>query len=779
MRRFLSVAVVIVLAVLPVNAVLKEKDLGNTLSILRDELTSSYQELERQSGLMKEQQENVKKDLVTVLAKSSQNSLMLYSQKPDYIFDLTYACHEATEQYARFQQTVLPFRSFIRRIDNEIARYDSLMVHLSSMPTMMLTEREKIDRSVCLTLVVSIRRTLKENSEQLNDYIRYYKMTEERLRSLNDYANKRYADIQTSIFKNGGESYFSILASLRTEYRTTKDAVTGKYRSAKKLNSQWDSRVIVLLFFIIIVCGLISYSLNAVAVRYIRKQRWSPAWLDEKSQCVVLTATVVTMAILLGIIRWIYKDQNFIIMASDLLVEYIWLLGVILISLLLRLNMTQIKSGFRIYSPLILIGLIVIVFRIVLIPNDLVNLIFPPILLLCSYWQWKAMKKHNRIVPSSDRFFTYMSEAVLLFSLAFSWIGYTLLSVQVLIWWIMQLTCVLTITCFKGLLQSWAASNGMDDQPITEAWLYRLICKVVVPAMAVYSLLISIYWAADIFNLSSTTKAIFTNRFIDTGTIAISIHALALVVTLFFLFSYINATVKELLRLYFEKSDKSTAETRSVMMKNVVQVAVWGMWIIISLSILHVSNTWLVVISGGLSTGIGFASKDILENIYYGISLMTGRVKVGDYIECDGTRGRVSSISYTSTMVDTVDGSVIAFQNSQLFTKNYKNMTKNHGLELDTLEVGVAYGTDIAKVRQLLTEAIVKLDCVMRKSDTKILLKGFGDNSIDLKILVWVSVRTHAKANSDVLECVYNTLNENNIEIPFPQRDVRILEHQG
>ena len=75
----------------------------------------------------------------------------------------------------------------------------------------------------------------------------------------------------------------------------------------------------------------------------------------------------------------------------------------------------------------------------------------------------------------------------------------------------------------------------------------------------------------------------------------------------------------------------------------------------------------------------------------------------------------MSSISYTSTMIDTVDGSVIAFQNSQLFTKNYKNMTKNHGYELDTLEVGVAYGSDLTFVKQILRDAVMQLDCIYKK----------------------------------------------------------------
>lgn len=123
----------LLLFALQANAVLKEKNLDNTLSILRSELTNYHKDLERQTGLMKQQQEEVRKNLIDIFSKSNQNSLMLYSQKPDYIFDLTYACHEATEQYSRFQNSVLPFTSLLSRTDSEIARYDSLIVNLSQM----------------------------------------------------------------------------------------------------------------------------------------------------------------------------------------------------------------------------------------------------------------------------------------------------------------------------------------------------------------------------------------------------------------------------------------------------------------------------------------------------------------------------------------------------------------------------------------------------------------------------------------------------------------------
>ena len=261
--------------------------------------------------------------------------------------------------------------------------------------------------------------------------------------------------------------------------------------------------------------------------------------------------------------------------------------------------------------------------------------------------------------------------------------------------------------------------------------------------MGVMSVLISLYWAADVFNLTDVMWNLFSHNFIDSKNLRVSIISIVMVANLYFTFSYLYHTINDLLEIHFEKKDLSTAASHNIMSRKLVQVVVWGVWLLVALAIFHVSNTWLVVISGGLSTGIGFASKDILENIYYGISLMAGRVKIGDWIECDGTRGKVSSISYTSTMIDTVDGSVIAFQNSQLFTKNYKNMTKNHGYELDTLEVGVAYGSDLTFVKQILRDAVMQLDCIYKKRGVKIVVKSLGDNSVNLTVSVWVSVLTH------------------------------------
>ena len=768
--------------VLPSNAVLKEANLDTTLYMLRTELTNYHIDLEKQNKVAKAQQQQVIAELISIVRQADQNSIMLYSQRNGYVFDMTYACHEATEQFRKFKSKAVPFRQMIKETNMEVARYDSLINYLYGMNSMFLSDEAQVNRNVDLTLAVNIRRQLVEKQEQLQLYVMAYDRTDKKLKALNDYANKRYNDIQNSIFNNGGDNYLHILCNIGMNYNEAKTYVAEKYKRAPGMMSQWDVRIIFILFGIIAFYGLISVFLNLFAIRIVLTQLMKHGMFQNRKEsfmakrpCLIMAMTVVTFAAILGIVR-MTVTQNFVVMASQLLVEFAWLIGVILVSILLRVDNDKIKNTFRIYSPLMLIGFIVIVFRIILIPNDLVNFIFPPILLFCSLWQWNVIARKRNQVLRTDKTYAYISLAVFAVTTVSAWVGFTLLAVQIIIWWTMQLTCVLTITCCKGWLSVYAKRRNLRSLAITEKWGYRFVYKVLLPISGVLSFIVSIYWAADVFNMSDTTWEIFNKNYIHTTNFTASLYSVSWVACLYFLFNYINITTVDLMRHHFEKTDPTSAASKIVMFKNVLQVIVWGIWLMIALSVFEVGKSWLLAIFAGLSTGLGFASKDILENIYYGVSLMMGRVKVGDYIICDGTRGKVSSISYTSTMLEAIDGSVIAFQNSQLFSKNYKNMTKNHGYELDALEVGVAYGSNIKEVKQILIKELQKLECINKEKGVKVLLKSFDDSCITLKIVVWVNVLTQAMDDATIMECIYDTLNEHNIEIPFPQSEITIKQ---
>lgn len=784
-KKLFFITILLFILTLPTHAVLQEDSLKNSLQVLRSELIAQHLELTKQLNKSRFITEQVTSQLKEIGDNSAQISLMLYSQKTDNIFDLTYACQQATELWKDFQTKTRPFHDLITESNEEIARYDSLINVLSTMYIFGLTPKMKTDRNVCLTLAASIRRMLKERNDSYQEYIQYYKFSQQQLEALDAYAQKRYEEIQSGIFTNSGDNYFKFLKTARLRFNQMNTTLSEKYTSDPVVASQWDVKWIITLFSMILIYGLIAILINYLSIRFLvtkvmktnRFEQKSHAFLAKRT-CIIMLASVITFSIILVIIR-LFSPSNFVHMACSLLLEYTWMLTVIFASLLLRVEGSQTHNAYRIYYPLIMIGFFVITFRIVMLPSSIVTLLFPPLLLIDTLWQARMIYRYHKLVPRYDLNFAYMSQLVFVFSLVSAWIGYTMFAVQVIIWWSMQLACILTIAFFKDYLNQYRAKHPIKNLSPIKVWALRFIDIVLIPIALVISFFMAVYWATDVFNLSGLTWDLIRDNFIDSTNIKISVYAIAVVTILWFVFNYLNLTIRDAIKLYLKQNDPSTAEARATMYINVLQVVIWGAWLLTTLSIIKVSSTWLVVVTGGLSTGIGFAMKDILENIYYGISLMAGRIKIGDYIICDDIRGRVSSISYTSTMIEALDGSVIAFQNSQLFTKNYKNMTKNHGYELDILEVGVAYGTNIKEVKALLTDAITSLGVTYEAQPVVVRLKSFDDSCITLSIIVWLNVFTRGSDIGDIMECIYETLNKNGIEIPFPQREITIKQQNN
>lgn len=780
MKRFFLIFLILTSFCVDAGAVLKEKDLEQTLTILQAELEQYNNELSVRSVARRERTKRLITQLLQTMKRADQNALMLYSQQQDNVFDLTYACHEATKQFNDFNRQRLPFTDFLEKTERDIARYDSLIQRLESMPDVTMTKYGNLKRDTCLVLAKNINKMLQGNAQQLRRNIRFYNTTERRLKEQNEYAHKRYSEIQRNIFINGGDSYLTLLGHFDRSWKQLNDAVQKKYKLDPESKSQWSLTWILGTFFAIFIYVIIAIVLNQLFFRFLMPKRFRTEEFMKKRFCIIMATTSITFAIIQGAIFVIGTGQNypFLYMAASLLVEFAWLLGVILTSLLMRVKGDQLGSATRIYSPLIAVGFIVIGCRIILIPNELVNFMLPPVLLICALWQWIVIRRHNQNIPRSDIFYTYISLTVFIASVVSSFIGYTLLAVQLLIWWIMQLTCILTITCISRYLEIYAKKKRLAEKPITQTWVYLMLEKMILPVLSVTSIMLSIYWAANVFNLSDICWRLFKYDFIDMENLKVSFLKLSMVITMWFVFRYIAMTILALLKVHFEIKDPSTAASKEMMGKNVIQVFIWGIWLMLSLSIMHISVAWLLAISGGLSTGIGFASKDIIENIYYGASLMAGRIKVGDWIQIEGTMGKVMSINYTSTVIESLYGEVITYQNAQLFTKNYKNLTRNHGYVLVVIPFGVAYGSNLKEVTNLVEGTLNNMhhQWIDQTKRVKCVVSEMADSSVNFKLFVWADAPKQSYVISDVLKCVYDTLNTNGISIPFPQRDVHLIK---
>jgi potassium-dependent mechanosensitive channel len=776
MRKTIFLLFALLFLSMPVMAVLNEKNLGQTLAVLREELEMYQRDNVKSLAMGQAIRSRVHSRLLNIVNESNQIALMLYSQKMDYIFDLTYACNKATELYDDFNTMRLPFDKVLTKMEVEEARYDGLIDNLKNMPKEFLTEKELTDRDVCLTLCVAMKHTLQNQTVELKEYQNIYQKVSSRLKKLNDYAIKRYNNIRQSIFVNGDETYIDVLANLPSAVQRAKYSIHEKYSSTDShTSSQWRGPVVVGWFFFMIFYAMIAVAVNLLFIKFAMPKRFKTQQFNEKKTYVIMASTTITFALVLMVLWLFVLKHNFFIMACKLLVQYAWLLAVILVSMLVRLDGSQIKDGFRIYLPLIITGFIVITCRIIFIPNEMVNLCFPVLILLTTVWQlYETLRRHHNI-PRSDMVYSAISLLVMVAGVITAWMGYTLLSVQLLIWWIMQFTCIQTITCIYDILEEYRKKHikkGKSD--IRQTWGYDFVRNAMVPVIMASSVFFSFYMATEVFSLSEICKHLFTTNFIDiTGVARINLTKILIVFSSFHVVKYIVYVYHSFFLLYYGGKKKIVTGEKALVLK-LTTFVIWFLYVVISMLCLHISTSGILVAMGGLSTGIGFAMKDTLENLFYGISLMTGRLHIGDIVECDGVRGQVVDISYQSTMIEALDGSIIAFLNNQLFSKNFKNLTRNHHYEIVQIPVDVAYGTDIEKARAIMTEAIEKIETYDKARGFRIVVKELGESGVQLRIVIWVPVATKLYVMGDIYESVYNAFNSNGISMPFPQRDIHL-----
>lgn len=680
-----------------------------------------------------------------------------------------------------------------------------------------LTKAQQVDRDTCLAIAMRILNNLRTFSENLNADNLYYTTVSTKVETLNDYAKERYQLLQQSIFGNGGDNYFKTLSRLGYTMRQAQNDVNNKYSSFKSHDSQyseWRGPIVKFMCLFMLLWIAIATALSQLILRLV-PNRFLPRGFKEKRWLYFIVLGMFFFALTVNIVRC-FITQNFLLMATGLMTNIAWLALAIFLSLLIRVNAQQIKASVKAYVPFIVMAFIVIIFRIMFIPNNLVNLLYPPILLGFCIWQVRTLRTPKGTVPTSDIIYSGISMIAMVAATILAWIGYVLFAVEVMVWWMFQLAAIQTITSAYYLLNEYelhkVLGNVMktidtdgdgrydeDDREInntevlaemekgsyiTTTWFFDLINRVLLPILGVLSAAWSVWYAADIFEMTGALSEYFFYNFIDReGIIQLSLDKIIIVACCWFIFRYLNYLLRSIYHHVKRlRTNLRPEQYNFTLANNVIAILVWGAFLVFSLFLLQVPSSGISVVTAGLATGMGFAMKDLLENFFYGISLMTGRIRVGDYIECDGIQGRVDSITYQSTQIVTLDGSVIAFLNTQLFSKNFKNLTRNHHYELVKVPIGVSYGTDVKRVREVLIAALRPLnetlpdgrELLRPESEISVVFSDFGDSSVDLLVCYWVLVDQKASFGAKAKETIYNALNTHQIEIPFPQCDVHM-----
>ena len=878
LRRFLIAAAALLVTV-PAGAVFNEKDLGKTLSVLRYELSQEVEKRATRQDRIDSRNRSQHGTMVKTLKKCNELSLMLYSQNQDYTFDMTYALKEVTKQYQAFNERKMPYDEIVTSLDLEIDRYSRLIESLRRLPpelrdvkevpdslkytndsirsyampatprrgsrdkmfngrkmrldslnangtmaAFFLDEQGQTDRDSCIHYAATLLKMYQESKERIIKDNEHYQDASQRLKESYDYAQDRYKVIQRRMFIKGTGSYWKTLKRFGSNWKRAYSDCVNKYSRTKSFDqtlasSEWRGPMVFgflgTQFGILLLATLLSL-LTAAILRPKVKSMQSDVFKHRLPAFILLCGVVI-----FGLCQYLipkFVENNFFQVASSLLIVLAWILVVMLLSLIVRHRGAETTPRLKLYIPTILLGFLIIIFRVIFIPNRMMNIIFPPLMVVAVIWQLTLCIRNRKFKADADIIIGWITLAILVATAVLSWCGFVLLGIQIAIWWLFQAAAVEAILAIIVLLDEFKkryldrkVAEYRKAHPTTEAkerkgdtirvtWLYDLVSQVLVPVTAICSIPLCVYMALDVFDLSEISHQIFYTTFFDfknaegNEIFKLSFYMIVLASSLYFVFRYVNYALRFIYKdLMFSRirrmSGKDHVEANEInlsLSESVISILVWGSYVILTILLLKIPMGAVSIIAAGLATGLGLAMKDILNNFIYGIQLMSGRLRVGDWVECDGVRGKVTSISYQSTQIETLEGAVMSFLNAALFNKNFKNLTRNNAYEFLKIIVGVSYGTDVEKVREVLSEAMKPLctkdsfnrEIVDPKRGINVTFENFGDSSVDIAVKQFVLVSERFGYTARAKEVIYDALNRNGITIPFPQRDIHIIEEK-
>lgn len=282
--------------------------------------------------------------------------------------------------------------------------------------------------------------------------------------------------------------------------------------------------------------------------------------------------------------------------------------------------------------------------------------------------------------------------------------------------------------------------------------------------------------ALNILNLLGPVTVVLDSLAIEFGTLRVSALTvingmLSLIVLL-----WLAVIISRLIERQISASSDLTPSVQ-VLLSKLSKLVLIIIAVVAAVSSVGIDLTAFTVFSGAIGIGVGLGLQKSISNLFSGLVLLLDKsIKPGDVIAIGDTYGWVDSLNARYVSVYTRDGVEHLIPNEQLITEEVQNWTHTNRLIRLRLPIGVHYKSDVRRAIDLCVESATEVERVIEKPAPVCLLKGFGDNSVDLELRFWIGDPQEGTSNvkSEVLLNVWDKFKGNEIEIPYPQRDVHI-----
>ncbi len=800
----------------------------NSLIGIELALKEEYQEQSQQARFILERERAASDELSKVERKLNELSIAIYHQDYNNLFFLSYYCHEVSKLSRSFFSNQSPYYLMGQRIQSEITRLSSLNEALrQSLHENTNNEDVKAQLTRCIELSEKILTCYQDYQQQMNGQKERFMRISSHITALDLYANGQAVTQDDMTHNNSVTADQMILqlfdSSTSDEKATPVNTTETKAHTESKhqvygvmaqrlfnqlfnpmsLSTRIDTpptshsyiqhlldlprdlidqysdirnKAMIPIAIILVLSALLCAILTRYFGRYLLGYR---DWRVSRSRMIVFIRAggLLLFSFIIGGYSYVV-DVGYLQINLWNYAIFSFMTAILLISLGTHLATPRVSNGLRLIAPLIALNALILLFSVFMSNNSIVLALSPLLYLLTALlmtWHFIFRMKKLRIFI---RVYALLSIIFLFLASYASYKGYAYMMLMCSLFWYMLFVNIELLALIQKfshhLARRLSATHSLREyKSFIKLWVRLLTGSLLIPLTFISILWYSLIWPASTLDLSHFLDSWMKMEYeFNTIIKSISISLVLQLITVAISTNCILRLVQQTLLLLYKNNHEGG---RKLTLLTLISLIIWLAFILYCLVMMKANYQSILVILGGMSVGIGLGLKDNIENFISGMSLMTGRLRLGDTIECRGYRGRVSSIGFRTTTMETRCGAIICFQNKELFNENCLNLTRNHEFERAILTVGVPYGTDISETRLIIMDALAPLhSAVSQKHPYYVILKDFGDSSIDLNVYVWVPVLKRTMSKSLIKEAIYKALNEHGIEIPFPQRDLHI-----
>ncbi len=748
-------------------------------------LTTLSREQDESIGLghlMLQEKKETEQKLQQLKARCHQLIVGIYSRDFANLFHLSYYCSKIAELQQDWQSDEKNFQRSKKRIAMSLKRLEQLQRALKESQAYLIHDSEqKADYERCLQSCLDLQQNYEQHQAIINQAEAEFKALGETINQLNHYANgdshddeqngqlaQRIADGMLSpstiypYFFAGKLSFSQLQEDLEREIK-------------QKLFEPADEdfgRAGLVLFYVIATASVCLLLITKYTKRICTTNR-SRAMLTPLRWLSLLLVLYIASPFL---------PQGFVHLDTMVIMEYVFFVTLFYAALGISFYSIRVERGLALFTPFVVANGFWLAMSSLLLGGTLLELTAPFLFLACAIWMGLKLRKGFLHLRVGLRVISIICIATLFLGCLGSFWGYAYMMMLLSLFCfvcIINFLIIINLRKLARMVFPYILRTRLFQQygVYPAIWLKLIINYLITPAVFLVMIWYGLLWPADCFDLehyllhwmdhnftfSSIIRVISANRVLSIISLGIALHAAIKIV---------QFTLTELYKQHKHAGRMLTLFTLG-------RMVAWAIYVIISLHILHADYNSLLVIMGGMSVGIGIALKDTMDNLVSGLSLIFGRLRPGDIVECNGIRGKVANIGYRTTSIETMDGAILAFQNSQLFNQDFRNLTRNHEFQRNEFIIGIEYGADVKRARDLIMEALGDMRTLSPTQVSKVLLYEFGDSSVNLLVRVWVPAKARTSTLSEARERIYESFNQHGITIPFPQRDLHIIDKTG